>query len=79
MQSEPGGKQVELYDLIADPQQSNDLSSNYPDIVRRMEEIMVRSHTPSDVWPSPGETQEAFAKRLKDNNIPERPNNVSNY
>ena len=75
----PGGKQVELYDLIADPQQSNDLSSNYPDNVRRMEEIMARSHTPSDVWPSPGETQEAFAKRLKDNNIPERPDNVSNY
>lgn len=75
----PDGKQVELYDLIADPQQSNDLSSNYSEIVKRMEEIMARSHTPSDVWPSPGETQEAFAKRLKDNNIPERPDNVSNY
>ena len=75
----PSGKQVELYDLIADPQQSNDLSSNHPDIVKRMEEIMSVSHTPSDVWPSPGETQEAFAKRLKDNNIPERPDNISNY
>jgi len=73
------GKQVELYDLISDPQQSKDLSSDYPDIVKKMEEIMAESHTPSDVWPSPGETQEAFAKRLKDNNIPERPDNVSNY
>lgn len=73
------GKQVELYDLFSDTQQSKDLSSDYPDIVKKMEGIMDGSHIPSDVWPSPGETQEAFAKRLKDNNIPERPNNVSNY
>lgn len=70
------GGQIELYDLIADPQQSNDLSVNFPDIVEEMEKIMLNAHTPSDVWPSPGEKQEDFQKRLIDNNIPDRPDNV---
>jgi len=73
------GKRIELYDLIADPGQSNDLSSNYQGIVGKMEKIMDESHTPSDVWPSPGESEEEFSDRMKQNNIPERPNNVSNY
>ncbi len=73
------GKQIELYDLIADPQQSKDQSILYPEIVKKIEKIMSESHTPSDVWPSPGEKQDDFAKRLKDNKIPERPNNISNY
>jgi arylsulfatase A-like enzyme len=73
------GQQVELYDLISDPRQSIDLSTSFPDVVKKMEEIMSKSHTPSDVWPSPGETREEFTKRLKDNNIPARPANVSLY
>jgi arylsulfatase A-like enzyme len=73
------GKQIELYDLITDPKQSNDLSGSQPDVIRKMEDIMTKSHTPSDVWPSPGESPEQFAKRLKDNNIPEGPNNLSRY
>ena len=73
------GKQTELYDLISDPQQSADLSSQFPDITRKMEGFMAKSHTPSDVWLSPGETQKEFAQRLKENNIPERPVNISEY
>ncbi len=73
------GKNIELYDLIADPQQRNDLTSQFPDITKRMEEIMKNSHSPSDVWPSPGETQEQFSARLREKNIPERQVNVSNY
>lgn len=72
-------KEIKLFDLINDPQQSKDLSSEYPGIVTKMAEIMTKSHTPSDVWPSPGETEKAFTERLKNNNIPPRPNNVSNY
>jgi len=75
----PNGKPVELFDLSSDPGQSVSLSREFPDIVRRMEEIMQKSHTPSDVWPSPGETPEQFAKRLKENNIPERHANASDY
>jgi arylsulfatase A-like enzyme len=73
------GGEVELYDLPADPQQSVDLSNRFPDIVKRIEQIMHNAHTPSDVWPSPGETEEEFKKRLADNAIPERPKNVAQY
>jgi len=73
------GKEIMLFDLINDPQQSKDLSSDHPDIVTKIAEIMAKSHSPGDVWPSPGETMEQFAKRLKDNNIPKRPDNMSNY
>ena len=74
-----GGKPVELYDLISDPAQSNDLSSKFPDVAKNMEKIMMESHSPSDVWPSPGENKEEFARRLKENNVPERPDNISLY
>jgi len=70
------GGHIELYNLISDPQQSNDLSNGFPDIVKKIEQIMYKSHTPSNVWPGPGETAEEFKKRLKDNNIPERPDNI---
>ena len=40
---------------------------------------MIDAHTPSDIWPSPGETPEEFKNRLSDNHIPERPNNVAQY
>ena len=73
------GKPVELYDLISDPQQSRDLSSSFPDLVKTIEEIMIKAHTPSDVWPSPGETPQEFEKRLKGSNVPERPDNISVY
>jgi arylsulfatase A-like enzyme len=71
------GEEMELYDLNSDPQQMNDLSSNFPEIVKKMEEYMRKSHMPSDVWPSPGETQEKFLKRLKENNVPARPENIA--
>lgn len=70
------GGHIELYDLISDPQQSTDLSNSFANIVKKIEQIMHKAHTPSNVWPSPGETPEEFKKRLKDSNIPERPNNI---
>jgi arylsulfatase A-like enzyme len=74
------GKQgIELYDLKNDPAQSKDLAAGHPDIIKRVQEIMRKEHTPSDVWPSPGESEAAFQQRLKEHNIPPRPNNVSNY
>ncbi len=53
------------------------MSRYNPDIIRKIDEIMSAAHTPSDVWPSPGETQEEFVKRLKGSNIPERPDNIA--
>lgn len=75
----PGGGKTELYDLDTDPAQSIDLSDRFPDIIKEIEEIMIKEHTPSDVWPSPGETEEDFTSRLKKLNVPERPDNVSRY
>ena len=42
---------------------------------------MIREHTPSDAFPSPGETNEEFMKRIKALGITDadRPKNVSNY
>lgn len=74
-----GSRHIELYDLIADPQQNNDLSAGNPNIVKRIARIMDKSHTPGDVWPSPGETEEAFQKRLAGKDIPPRPNNLFLY
>jgi arylsulfatase A-like enzyme len=73
------GGEVELYDLVADPKQSRDESAANPAVAAHIKEIMIREHTPSDVWPSPGESKEAFAKRLKDAGVPARPNNLSTY
>lgn len=71
------GGHVELYDLPADPQQTNDLSSRFPEIAERMGTMMDEAHTPSDVWISPGESEEEFQQRLRENNVPKRPDNVA--
>ena len=42
---------VELYDLSDDIGETNDVASEHPDIVKRMEEIMKEAHTPSQVFP----------------------------
>jgi arylsulfatase A-like enzyme len=73
------GGAIELYDLISDPQQSIDLSKSNRKEVKKIAQIMDEAHTPSDVWPTPGETPEEFHKRLRENNIPERPDNISAY
>jgi len=75
---ENGGK-IELYDLDADAKQSKDLAEGNLKLVKQMEKIMEVAHTPSDVWPSPGETPEGFKDRMRQNNIPERPDNHSLY
>lgn len=38
---------TELYDLSADPLESNNLAAEYPDILSQMEDIMAREHTAS--------------------------------
>ena len=44
-----GNMTIELYDLTRDIQEQYDLASVRPDIVKRMEKIMKRSHTPSNL------------------------------
>jgi arylsulfatase A-like enzyme len=70
------GGAVELYDLSADPQQQNDLAADHPDLTAKVLRWMETSHTPSEVWPSPGESTVAFKQRLKDWGVPPRPENI---
>ena len=70
------GGRVELYDLVQDPQQAQDLAEQRPELAARMLEWMNDSHTPSEVWPSPGESKATFHQRLKQSGIPKRPTNV---
>ncbi len=72
---------LEIYNLIDNPDQNIDLSKKHPEIAQKIGTIMIREHTPSDAFPSPGETNEEFMKRIKALGITDadRPKNVSNY
>jgi arylsulfatase A-like enzyme len=71
----------ELYDVIKNPEMDTDLSAQSPEIVEKINMIMKSEHTPSDAFPSPGETKEAFKVRMEQMGITEkdRPKNVSEY
>jgi arylsulfatase len=40
---------IELYDLKSDPAESNDISIENPDIVAKIEAIMLAEHTPAEI------------------------------
>jgi arylsulfatase A len=48
-----GRVKTELYDLKADEAESKDVAAANPDVVKRLEAIMVREHTPSALFPLP--------------------------
>ena len=72
---------MEIYDLENNPEQDIDLSAEYPDIAKRIDDIMKREHTPSDVWPSPGESEDEFKQRMAELGITaqDRPLNVADF
>jgi arylsulfatase A-like enzyme len=76
----PGGE-LELFNLASDPGQDEDVSGRHPEIAGKIREIMAREHSPSDVWPSPGETTEAFNLRMEQLGITreDRPENVADF
>ena len=43
--------EIELYNLETDLREQTNLASEYPDIIEKMSEIMVISHTPSSLFP----------------------------
>jgi arylsulfatase A-like enzyme len=45
------GGSTELYDLSKDIGEKENLASSYPDVVKKMEEIMIKAHTPSEIFP----------------------------
>jgi len=44
-----GNMEIELYDLENDPREQHDISSEHPEIMMEMEEIMKQSHTPAEI------------------------------
>jgi arylsulfatase A-like enzyme len=48
------GREVELYDLAADPAETTDVAAEQPAIVREMESFMDGSHVPLREYPGPG-------------------------
>lgn len=44
-----GNKEIELYNLSLDLKEQNDISSEYPEIVTRFEEIFKKEHVKSDI------------------------------
>lgn len=43
------GGTCKLYDLVTDLHEDNNLASKYPDVVKKMKEILLREHTPSSI------------------------------
>lgn len=39
----------QLYDLVTDTHEDNNLAQQYPEIVKKMKEILLREHTPSNI------------------------------
>jgi arylsulfatase len=44
---------MELYDLLADPNETTDVSGEHPDEVARLEAIAREQHAPSELFPLP--------------------------
>ena len=42
---------VELYDLNNDPGEQNNVAAKYPDMVKKIEQIMKKAHTSNKDWP----------------------------
>lgn len=72
---------LKLYNLIKNPEQNNDLSGEYPEITEKIDKIMKREHTPSNAFPSPGESDEKFQKRIRALGITvaDRPRNAGDF
>jgi len=47
----PDPLKIELYDLDADPGEQNDVAADHPEVVAKIEAIMCKEHTPSELFP----------------------------
>lgn len=47
---------MELYDLTADPAEKNNIAAQHPQVVKSIDAIMVREHTPSPNYDTPEQT-----------------------
>ena len=65
---------LELYDLKSDPAEKHDLAAAHPDIVKKLEDIMVAQHTPSPHYDAPEQSEKGTKKpgqKKKVKSVPE--------
>ena len=65
---------LELYDLKSDPTEKHDLAAAHPDIVKKIEDIMVAQHTPSPHYDAPEQSEKGTKKpgqKKKVKSVPE--------
>lgn len=64
-----GSMHTELYNLVSDPMESQDVSALNPEVVAELEQVMLREHSESEVFPLPSidtlARKEAFVHQLK--------------
>lgn len=53
-----------LFDLQADPGETNDVAAEHPEIVTKIEDVMANSHVPSPFWPL---AEQVRSKKKKSN------------
>jgi arylsulfatase A-like enzyme len=53
---------LELYDLKADPAEKQDIAAAHPDIVKKIEAIMLAEHTPSPHYDAPEQSEKGKKK-----------------
>jgi len=54
---------TELYDLRADPSETNNVAAEHPDVVSRLEALMNLEHVPAPDWPLPFADEAAKGQR----------------
>lgn len=65
---------LELYDLKSDPTEQHDQASAHPDIVKKIEAVMVAQHTPSPHYDAPEQSQKDIkrpGRKKKETALPE--------
>ena len=56
---------VELYDLINDSQCKNDLSGDYPEVIKKVKATFTEAHTDSEWYVNPGESKSEIETKEK--------------
>lgn len=65
-----GAPKWELYDLAADPTESNNVAEGHPKVVGRLETMMTLAHVPSELFPLPTIDVPAPAPKTKPKKAP---------
>jgi hypothetical protein len=70
---------LKLFRIEQDPACTEDVAGQYPEVARRVEQIMTEAHKPSQWFHEPGESKESLgAKRQKAKQHPLPPSRMAN-